>query len=388
MTAQLPLFFEDAGAPLHPDPFSLEDSRPVNWESTPFFCPQRILWSHPVSARDLFRPIECSLALIAFIPPAALPVPYNVFSDDGVVSQDSWLSKAYLTNRYRMIHGLRLVAFVDHRRGFSAHLPDGRVLGKANPTRFRGVSAVQFRAPLQISHYPTAGRLPPPPYNHGQEMVAAGSDMRAMNGFLANPLGRVTQAVFTKLTKLSRKKPRPEFPQIGVSIQIWLAQDGCKCFAFAHNYFPKYSAYLDGVLLDWDSARDFDKFDGYEIEVEWQPFVAFLLYDALRSYPLRARYPGACGIGWYREVNESGKISWCDKGPQAHFIKFKDKEKVSETQRVAWWQALERYTSRFTDLHETHRDSQPSVWWADDPALREAWKQLDITSCRVSKRNT
>jgi len=116
--------------------------------------------------------------------------------------------------------------------------------------------------------------------------------------------------------------------------------------------------------------------------------VAFVVYDALRSYPLRDRYPGGCGVGWYDDIGDDGVINWCDKKPRAYLLSFKDRAKLSDADRAAWWRTLERYVKRFLELYHVRVREDPErrrdPWWAEDPDLRELWKRLSITASRRS----
>jgi hypothetical protein len=140
--------------------------------------------------------------------------------------------------------------------------------------------------------------------------------------------------------------------------------------------------------MDWDSPESFDDFDGYDIDVEWQAYVAFLLYDALRSYPLRERYPGACGVGWYRSISEDGKIEWCENAPRAHVIRFPDAATISEGEIEKWWRSLERYTSRFIEINagfrENNRPREIWSWWSENGEMRKLWSDLRIHSWRAA----
>ena len=386
-------FIASANAPLSPDPFFLEASQPLD-RGFPFplspLHPSLVDYPryafHPSAA--LYRPIESSLAIIAFIPKGHLHLPYSVFADDRVTSQHRWLSRAYMDNRLRVIHGLRVMAHADQNYGFAKEPPHGRLLAKGNPTTIRIFPFIRFDPPIQASGYPAGRRVPPPAPRANQEIVAVGADLRAMNGFFASSVGKLLWHLQRRLAPLFGGKTPDYIPQIGTSLQLWLAQDGCKCFAFAHNYFPKYECYLDGVQMDWDSLENFDDFDGYDIDVEWQPYVAFLLYDALRSYPLKERYPGACGVGWYRSISEDGKIEWCEKAPRAHVIRFRDAATISQREIEEWWRSLERYVSRFIEINAEYQKNNRSreilSWWSDNREVRELWRGLQIHSWRAA----
>ncbi len=377
--------------PLDPDPFLLDGSQPLDLGPTVHLYLDPNGYPFPFRPRRrrgaLYRPIESSVAVIAHIPPGALPIPYAAFQDDGVTAQHEWLSQAYLSNRFRLVHGLRVRGFADPAYGFDSAVPDGRLLGRANPSTFRFLPFVKFRAPVQHATYMAPWRTPAPAGPPDQEVLAFGSDMRAMNGFLANPIGRLAWRLQQVAAKAIDSERRDEIPQIGATLQLWLAQDGCKCFAFAHNHFPQYTFYLDGMQLDWNSPLNFRSFSGYNVDVQWRPFLAFLLYDALRPFPLRDRYPGACGVGWYRSISPDGRIEWCDRQPPAEIISFAPLEAAGNDFVQVWWDRLEQYVRVFVVMREEHRrDEQAYPWWGEARQLDEIWASLGIRSRRVSIR--
>jgi hypothetical protein len=197
--------------------------------------------------------------------------------------------------------------------------------------------------------------------------MVASSHGRSKNGFLASRLG----AFIARLAG-----PHTAIPQIGISLQIWVADDGCKCIAAAHNYFPQYDLYVDGVRVTWDNEPAFEKFDAYNIPVEWRPFLAFHLYEALRPFPLVERYPGACLIGWYRQVDPSGSIEWCDQVPPPFVVRFTPPG--SRNQVEDWWNNLEDLIARLEVLLSTDElDTEERAFrWPEDETLSRVWRSF------------
>src|SRR5439155_15449258 len=163
-------------APLDPDPFVLDGSKPLSLGPSVhlYLHPEGYIFPLRLRRRGgaLYRPIESSLAVIAHIPPGALRFPYSTFQDDGVNLQHGWLSQACVSNRFRLVHGLRVRGFADPSSGFDSALPDGRLLGRANPTTLRGFPFTKFSAPIQYASYMAPGRIPVPPGPPDQEVLA------------------------------------------------------------------------------------------------------------------------------------------------------------------------------------------------------------------------
>jgi hypothetical protein len=107
-----------------------------------------------------------------------------------------------------------------------------------------------------------------------------------MNGALNTRLGGFAGRVRAAAIKLTRSGRATELPWIGSSLQLWVADDGCRAVVAIHNTFPQYSYYLDGWKVEWADApgRDFRHFDGYQIDVDWQPVLAFAVYRAMGNY--------------------------------------------------------------------------------------------------------
>jgi hypothetical protein len=396
MTTKPTTFATEASGPLDPDPFVCE---PVNvvgpdWEideesqfprfggrSSATSQYSRLAWDAQAGPN---RSIDMTVATVAFIPPNALPVAFDLaFSGDQIREQPQWLSDAYTKGRFRLLHGLRL-----HQAGF----PSGQrfvanpliaILGKANATKL--LHFIPFRAPIEERHLPALDVVPPPgPFRRDQVFTGISSHLRSMNGFLAHPLGRLASAPVAAAYTALGGEPSRAAPQIGSTIQAWLRPDGCKCLAFAHNWFPAYAFYAEGVRVDWESSRDFRKFDGYEIGVEWQPYVAALLYDSLIAYTIWDRYPGAAGAGWYRAVSPDGTWDWCDTREALHirFPPYPGRDEV-----VHWWKALEAYLERARTILQGEDERR---WHADEPtwspnareALSGAWRDSQLHQSR------
>ena len=359
-------------APLDPNPFLTADPRgaaiavaaPVLvWRSVPG-------WPH--HGFGITSP--CSLASVAYIPPGKLTGKFAVFGDDAVEAQPDWLSTAYAENRYRFAHGLCVPAFGS--AGLFLWPPQGVVFAKANPTTLRYVPLLRFPAPIEYSVPLSA--LPPPTARGSQVLIVASSHARSKNGLLAKRLGARLAALLD---------PDRVIPRIGMSLQVWVADDGCKCIAAAHNYFPKYALYLDGVRFDWEAQVDFQRFDGYDVPVEWRAFLAFRLYDALRPFPLLERYPGACLIGWYREIDSSGSITWCADAPLPFGVRFSAPTASNEV--LDWWNNLDALIKRLDAFFEKGQEAaavQPVPRWSDDEHLAKLWRTL-MNDATLWRRN-
>lgn len=347
--------------PLDPDPFGSAYARPVAGAARPllvgpYYLPYGWMRNPP-------QLVPCSAACVAYIPPGHLRGKFALFGDDSVNAQPDWLSAAYVGNRFRFAHGLRVSAI-----GWDVATEpfESAVFAKANPTTLRFLRLARFPAPIE---YSLATRILPPPRSRLGVLLVAGSHARAKNGFLATRMGGWLARLRTADTPV---------PQIGISLQIWIAEDGCKCVAVAHNYFPQYDVYIDGVRFAWDAQPDFARFDAYDIPVEWQAFLAFRLYETLRPFPLIERYPGACLVGWYRQVEKTGLVKWCDEAPDPFYVQFPHPESVAGI--VNWWNNLERYVEQFDSLvnerQQPARHSEDMPWWLRDERLWQLWRPI------------
>jgi len=259
-----------SAGPLDPDPFASRYT--LGWAAPTIAIPYYRFPHWPWSAVPVDF-VTSSVSLVTYIRPGELPGMYRVFGDDGVDDQPQWLSDAFQRARYRLAAGLRMHVATRENMHF---WPTSTVtFAKANPTTFRGLALPRFRAPIE---YASPNLLIPPPSRHSDELCVAGVHVRSKNGFLSRRVGLAVARV------LGYTPDR--IPQIGVSGQIWTAADGCKCIAAAHNFFPAYELYIDGVRFRWDVQPDFQEFDAYNLPVEWRAFFVLYLHDALRRFPL------------------------------------------------------------------------------------------------------
>src|SRR2546427_11799414 len=107
--------------PLDPDPFLAGGAKPIAWAWRELrdlhnsWRQQESLFPYLVgraSSFPLLGPNEITLATIAFIPDGQLPAPFRwVFVEDGVDRQPDWLSTAFMQNRFRVAHGIRLQTY-------------------------------------------------------------------------------------------------------------------------------------------------------------------------------------------------------------------------------------------------------------------------------------
>jgi hypothetical protein len=277
--------------PLDPNPFASEFVRVSSDNLYPLHY-----FGYPSRGRSpIVEIVDASVALVAYIPPGALSGKYRAFRDDRVDSQPEWLSEAFVRNKYRLACGLRLqVPAREQMHFWSAR---STILAKANPTRFRGVPLLRFAAPVE---YAEGTVLVEPPTRACDEVIMANVHVRSKNGLMSNFVGRQA-AWFEGFTPA-------EIPQIGASFQVWVADDGCKCVAAVHNFFPEYFLYIDGVRFSWKEQRDFEEFDAYNVTPEWRVFLAFALHDSLQRFELFNRYPGTFTGAWYRGVDSSGVV--------------------------------------------------------------------------------
>ena len=346
-----------AVGPLDPNPFTSRYARKGD-------APLVVYAYHPDP--DLTHAIRIetvSVAVVAYIPPKHLSGIYASFADDGVTQQPQWLSEAYLANRYRFAHGIQVAI------GGTSHWSrrfESTIFAVANPTTIRFVPLIRFVAPVEIAR-PTV--LPPPPTMRSRPFAVAGSHGRSKNGFLSTRLGAVA-------ARAQALRP-DQIPQIGVSLQAWIEEPPrpCKCIAVAHNFFPKYDIYLDGVRLDFNELPFFERFDAYDLPVEWRVFMAFSLYAALRPFPLVQRYPGNCLVGWYDEITPSGEITWCDGHPPPASLEYDPPP--SEDYIVEWWHSLEAFLELYEQLSGEFRDHESlSLRWFENEKLQKLWRAL------------
>lgn len=313
-----------------------------------------------------------SVAVVAYIPPKHLTGIYTTFADDGVARQPEWLSEARFENRFRFAHGIQVVL------GGTSHWVrsfESTIFSIANPTTIRYLPMARFTAPIEVT---PPSVLAPPPSGRSRPFAVAGSHARSKNGFLATRLGA--------LAAQARGLRSDQIPQIGVSLQAWIESPPkpCKCIAVAHNFFPKYDVYLDGVRLDFSEAPRFRKFDGYDLPVEWRAFVAFNLFAALRPFPLVQRYPGNCLVGWYDRIAPTGEIAWCDGHPPSVSLEYEPPP--SEDYIIEWWRTLECFVELYDALsgesqERFHKDN--SLRWYENEKLDGFWRLITSkASCR------
>ena len=288
------------------------------------------------------RPAEASVATVAFIPPGYLHGIFAVFRDDGDKSQPSWLSDVLHENHFRFAHGIQLSVPSQSDQTDAAEV---KLFAASNPTMFR-FSERRFEARNQIAA-PTL--LASPPGSH-RLLAGGGSHGRSKNGFLARPPGSLSALGMFRL-------PR-HIPQIGISLQLWVADDGCKCVAVSHNFFPQYNAYIDGVRVSFSFNPEFEKFDAYDLPVQWRLFAAELMFDALHRLPPVQRYPGRCLAGWYSSIAPCGQITWCDRQVPAISIEFGDPPEPTRVRR--WWRALKSFLRLAREDRDADRESTPT----------------------------
>lgn len=316
-------------APLDPNPFGSEYAKPlpggVELLTSPTLPP-------PPTAGSWVRTFQSSGATVAFIPPGSLPGIFRVFRDDGVSEQPDWLSDAFESGQFKLVHGLH-VSGISVWKGLLAP-PAATLLARASRTRFRVPLSPSFEPEVTFA---VPSSLAPPPPRPSRLLAVAGSHLRGKNGFLRKRIGEFS-------ARLAGYRP-DEIPQIGSSIQIWHADDDCKCLAISHNFFPKYGFFVDGVRLRPDIDPNFKQFDSYQISQSWRPFVAMQLFSLLRSLPLGQRYPGTCLAGWYERIQMDGTIRWCEDAPSP--ILFEYRGPAMEAEEESFWALLERYVRRF-----------------------------------------
>jgi hypothetical protein len=333
--------------------------------------PNFFTWGHWYETPG--TPVTSTLATIAFIPKRALQPPYSwSFGIDRILRQPRWLSRACLLSKFRLLHAVRVDLRVESDNRFAPHPPRISVLGKSNHTTLfpwlPGVlPKIEFNAPIEESSEPAARSMPPPGLRRlGQSdrLFGLSSNMRSINGALVTPPGRLLSRLVALHLKMQRQDTSRSAPQIGSTIQMWATTDKCKCFAFAHNWFPQHDFYVDGVRLGAATKRRFDLFDGYGVDVEWQPYVALLLRDSLIDYPLRERYPGRAAVGWYKDVAEDGEIEWCDDGKVGPPLIIQFPSKPDDATTVGWWRELERYIEGVLIAFREAERSRNEEWWS------------------------
>jgi hypothetical protein len=311
-----------------------------------------------------FTSIVGSVAVMAYIPEGMLKGVSCVFADDACRSQPDTLAGAFAANRFRFVHGLQMAAGAVGGR--VSAISRVRLLAKANATHFRGLGWPNFRAPIEIAR-PKAW-ISPPQWRKMNIVHQAGCDARALNGFFASRIGRT---LFWLLRPLGMRQK--DVPQIGVSLRLWLADDGCKHVAIAHNYFPKYEVYIDGIRLRLgDTHRpDFRRFDPYQLDVDWRNFIVMQLY-AMRAavFPIFERYPGLFLTGWYKSINNDGRLNWCGNARRLLLLFFEPGR--SALSRVEWWWDVEDFVLMLNTLDAPEGGSHGE----DNATLRTLWERI------------
>ncbi|MEO8603866.1 MAG: hypothetical protein ABI629_14925 [bacterium] len=324
--------------------------------------------SHREALSPPLRTSRASVAVAAFIPRHALPPPHAfLFRDDGVEAQPRWLAEALALNRFRVLHGLRVDWAMAPSDGVMSPT-DVRNLRVVNPTRVRPLFDKRFAARMEVA--PNPGSMLPPPPGHAlpNAIVGVGERLRAVNGVLDTPLGRVFGRARAAVMDWRHATQASELPSVGSSMQLWAADDGCRALVAIHNAFPRYTYYLDGRQVEWGDPPSPTRrlFDGHAVEAEWQPTIALALYNAMRDYPLPARYPGGCTYGWWSTVDADGTVHSCPRGAPLTYIKFGEPP-ASPHQ---WWSWLERYVQTLTVPVTNAPQAQRSE------RLAELWKHL------------
>ena len=358
---------EEERGPLQPDPFG---------DPTKVTIPPPLFWTndrpHPPLSTH-----RSSVAVAAFIPKGALPLlPHGLmFRDDGLVEQPQWLSEVVKQDAYRVLHGIQLEwGSIGTKRWLWP--TDVRCLRKANRTSLKLLN-IKFEAPMQIAPNPPWMPQPPPPHVTPVEMGGVGESLRAKNGFFESTLGRAVGPAGVKVMKLFGSSTSDEVPQIGSSLQLWVAADGCRAVVAVHNHFPRYVYYLDGWRVDWanETSPNFRTFDGYQIGVEWRPLIVTAMYQAMRSYTPKQRYPGGCTYGWWHHVDTSGTLQWCGANTPLTRIDFGHPPASTD----AWWRALTEYVE--AAAKERPEDLEEGV----AKVLDERWEQLGARRWRCTQ---
>jgi hypothetical protein len=312
---------------------------------------------------ELFK---TSVTAVAFIPTHKLKFPFNVFRDDGVKIQPQLLSEAFEANRFRMLHGVEVEWTTETK---SKIVPlDLRMLFKANSTKL-WMSPIPFRAPIETANHPRwlLGELLEPPPVVSPSVIAIGNSMRAMNGFIAQPM-----------IKMAIRNG----PMIGSTLNIWCASDGCRALIAVHNNFPKYTYYLDGWQVPWETDPEckFSRFDGYDIDFRWRDFMATSIclgYSQIdlemvrypHHYPIPSRYPAGCTYGWWKD-NSDGYLEWCPHRPGISTIKFNVPESDKEIR--SWFSKWRQIVQIFRKLSGHHYELSDS----DKNILNLLWEGL------------
>jgi hypothetical protein len=354
--------FESAAAKDHPE-----------W----LVVPERL--STPAPAKSALV-AKSSVAAVAYIPPNALEFPYSVFDDDGEERQLDAFEAAYSRNRFRFVHALQITTEMSSVGQLHAvHSP--RLLIRANPTRLRGVNALQFKSRSQCALDPA---WIAPPRRMGRTIFAGGCHARAVNGFFAK---RVVRGALAVANIALRIFDRPVLvPQIGTSLQLWIADDGCKCAAITHNHFPRYDFYVDRKRLDFNNALNFRKFDAYDVDVEWRAFLALQLYTEIARRPAFGAYPGGVLAGWYRGWNANGHLEWCDHAPLAVYMRLVEDRLSEPYSWLSWWRHLESFVYRVLALRSDPERS--AMLTAEDRVLNKLWGRIAAPAefwCRVPR---
>jgi len=204
------------------------------------------------------------------------------------------------------------------------------------------------------------------------DIFGVGESVRAINGVLDTRFGRFVGAVRANVLRLIGSELPTDLPWIGSSLQLWIAEDGCRALVAMHNTFPRYEYFVDGWKVDWANAPEpnIRKFDGYQIDVEWRDTLAFALHRAMENYPIHSRYPGGCTYGWWRAVDDRGALQWCDGGTPLTYVDFGPHPRSPDD----WWEALEEYVRT---VRRSHRERNNNEEDNHRPVeLEELWKRL------------
>jgi hypothetical protein len=321
-----------------------------------------------------------SITCVAYIPKNALPAFFNVFEDDKCDQQPIWLSQTYYQNSFRMVHGLELV-WSASSSGDDAEVHEFRVLGRSNPTQFRGLP---YKMPSNPEYANHPGWMLPPPPNTAAFTVALGHSTRSMNGFLETDVGKFMTALRSKTRRAFKAKDPDELPRIGSSLNLWTTPEGCRAIVTMHNTFPKYAYYIDGRQIPWDGEpeKSFQQFDGYDIEVEWRREIVLALNSAITSYPpeypIELRYPAGCTFGWWRGVSEDGVLIWCGNRTPLTSIDF---EPSLESLNIAsLWDALQYYVQIIREGPD-----RPEYSSDERRMLELVWDRLEPRSWKVRR---
>jgi hypothetical protein len=283
-----------------------------------------------------------------------------VFADDGCQTQANTLGSAFAKNRFRFVHGIQITTATVGGR--VSAITGVRLLAKANPTSLRWIRWPRFRSPIEIAQ-PTASIAPPP--SPRMIVYEGGCDARAVNGFFDSWIGRGVRASMLVIA-------RTDVPRIGMSLRLWVAEDGCACIAIAHNHFPKYEVYLDGILLRLSDQHlpDFRRFDPYQLDVKWRNFIVMQLYAMLGGFPVFERYPGVFLTGWYESVATNGTIKWCANARGLLRLSFPPDRPAPF--RFHWWRCVELFVLTLRPLERAEESLRDS----DNSLLQILWREI------------